>query len=61
MMDFVELSGMVTLLPATPISQLEILGGTYENSILNGEVKLEPKLGDENYQTWSEAMELLLA
>lgn len=53
-MGLVELSGMVTLLSAIPISQLE-------TAILNGEIKLEPKLGNEDYQTWSEAMELLLA
>lgn len=52
---------MATPLPSTPRSQSGIAGGIYENGTLKGKIKLDPKLGDENYQTWNEAMELLLA
>ena len=34
--------------------------GSFEKAILKGEIKLDPKLGDDNWQTWSEGMELLL-
>lgn len=37
-----------------------IADGSYEKAILKGEIKLDPKLGDDNWQTWSEGMELLL-
>lgn len=46
---------------ATPSGPSETQDGTYEKAILKGEIKLEPKLGNDNYQTWSEAMELFLS
>lgn len=51
--------------PLPPTSQGQSVGhipdGSYEKAIFKGDIKLNPKLGDENWQTWSEAMELLLA
>lgn len=39
----------------------KVTDGTYEKAILSGEIKVDPKLGEDNYQTWSETMELLLS
>lgn len=53
---------MATALPPTPTSgHNAALDNTYEKAILKGDIKVDPKLGDNNWQSWSEAMELLLA
>ena len=57
--DFYD--AMATALPPTPGSGHNALDGTYEKALLKGEIKVDPKLGDDNWQSWSEAMELLLA
>lgn len=56
---------MSALLPSSPASQATTaqptVDGSYKKAILKGDIKMDPKLGDDNWQTWSEAMELLLA
>lgn len=49
---------------ATPVSTSGPAGSAdnlYEKAILKGEIKVDPKLGEDNYQTWSETMELLFS
>ena len=42
-------------MPLPPTSQGQSVGhipdGSYEKAILKGEIKLDPKLGDDNWQT----------
>lgn len=42
-------------------SQVGILDGTCEKAILKEQIVIRPRSGDNNWQTWSEAMELLPA
>lgn len=46
--------------PSQPITG-RIPDGSYEKAIFKREIKLNPKLGDNNWQTWSKTMELLLS